>query len=52
MNNLKRKVSRAKVRRLDLDEISEKNKNFIMGAFILTWLTATVYFQEIIELIK
>lgn len=52
MQELKNKISRVRVKRIDLDEVSERNKNFIISAFILTWLIATVYFQEIIEFIK
>ena len=52
MQELKNRISKVRVKRIDLDEVSEKNKNLIISAFILTWLFATVYFQEIIEYIN
>ena len=52
MQELKNRLSQVKVKRIDLDAISERNKNMIISAFIMTWLMATVYFQEIIEFIK
>lgn len=52
MQELKNRISRVKVKRIDFDEVSERNKNIFIAAFILTWLTATVYFQDIISYIN
>ena len=37
------------IKEINLDDVSQKQKNVFIGGFLSVWLLATIYFQDIVN---